>query len=53
MPHGQPFSRDGEYIDTKMLTDVTEEQLVHLMVGRKMDEMFPKVKVGIGEPALK
>lgn len=50
--HRATIFRDGEYIDTKMLTDVTEEQLVHLMVGRKMDEMFPKVKVGIGEPAL-
>lgn len=44
--------RDGEYIDTCILDSVTEERLVNMMVGRKVDEMFPKVKVDIGEPVL-
>lgn len=44
--------RDGEYIDEKMINEVTEEMLVSKMVGRKMDDMFPKLEVKIGEPVL-
>lgn len=44
--------RDGEYVDTKDMDHVSEEELVSLMVGRKMDEMFPKEETEIGEPVL-
>ena len=44
--------RDGEFISEKMIADVTEEMLVNQMVGREMNDMFPKAKVEIGEPVL-
>ncbi len=44
--------RDGEYIDENMIAEVTEEMLVSKMVGRKMDDMFPKLEIEIGEPVL-
>ena len=44
--------RDGEYIDENMIAEVTEERLVSKMVGRKMDDMFPKLEIEIGEPVL-
>ncbi|BFU59880.1 putative ribose/galactose/methyl galactoside import ATP-binding protein 2 [Rodentibacter sp. JRC1] len=34
--------RDGQYIDTKPITDVTKEQLISMMVGRDMSEMFQR-----------
>jgi len=33
--------RDGAVIDTVAKTDVTPEQLIEMMVGRKMTDMFP------------
>lgn len=44
--------RDGQYIAAKELKDVTQEQLVNMMAGRKMDNMFPRIEVEIGEPIL-
>ena len=44
--------RDGQYIAEKDLKDVTQEQLVNLMAGRKMNEMFPRIEVEIGNPIL-
>ncbi len=34
--------RDGQYIDTKPIADVTKEQLISMMVGRDMSEMFQR-----------
>ena len=45
--------RDGQYIDTKELGDVTKDGLISLMVGRKLDALFPKKDVPIGDVALK
>lgn len=44
--------RDGEYIATTSLENVSKEKLVNLMVGREMNEMFPKVEAQIGAPVL-
>lgn len=44
--------RDGEYIGERMISETTEEELVKLMVGREMHDMFPKFEVKIGEPVL-
>lgn len=41
--------RDGKYIGTHEINKVTIEQVIHMMVGRAMDEMFPKQDVTIGE----
>lgn len=44
--------RDGEYIDSKLISQTSETELIGLMVGRKMDEMFPKIEVAMGDAAL-
>lgn len=44
--------RDGQYVDTKNSQDITKDELVHLMVGREITDMYPKVTVPIGEVVL-
>lgn len=41
--------RDGKLISVRNKEDVTVEQIIEDMVGRKLDEMYPKQKVSIGE----
>lgn len=45
--------RDGEFVKTANIGDVTEKQLIAWMVGREMDDLYPKVEVQIGKPILK
>ncbi|MFW6030621.1 MAG: sugar ABC transporter ATP-binding protein [Halanaerobiales bacterium] len=45
--------RDGKHISTKKNIDVTEESIVSDMVGRDIDEQFPKIEVEKGEELLK
>ncbi len=45
--------RDGEYIATDLISDITIQELIKKMVGRELDEMFPKVDCPIGETVLK
>ncbi len=40
--------RDGTYIGTKETTNITTPELIKMMVGRDVDEMFPKVICDIG-----
>lgn len=44
--------RYGSYIDTMPIADTTVDELVHLMVGRDVTEMFPKLPAEIGEDVL-
>ncbi len=44
--------RDGSYIDTRRIEQTSPSELVSLMVGRDVDELFPKVAATIGEPVL-
>ena len=44
--------RDGQYIGTKKTTDISKEELINMMVGREMDEMFQREDVTIGETLL-
>ncbi len=44
--------RDGSYVDTRAIDATTPSQLVSLMVGRDVDELFPKVAATLGEPVL-
>lgn len=44
--------RDGQYISTDAITDVTEEQIVRRMVGRDIKEIFPKQQAQIGQTLL-
>ena len=46
--------RDGHYISGgRDVKDVTKADLISMMVGRKVENIFPKVEVPIGEVALK
>lgn len=40
--------RDGEYIDTQPVKDLSRERVIELMVGRKLEEEFPKEKAPLG-----
>jgi rhamnose transport system ATP-binding protein len=44
--------RDGEQVGEGMIADATPPQLVRLMVGRSIDQVFPKRAVPIGDVAL-
>jgi len=45
--------RDGEYIGTDDVENMTIDRLISMMVGRELSEMFPKVDCPIGETVLK
>jgi rhamnose transport system ATP-binding protein len=44
--------RDGHFVETKDVKSITHEELVRAMVGRNIDNMFPKLKVERGEVVL-
>jgi rhamnose transport system ATP-binding protein len=44
--------RDGSYVDTRRVDATTPSELVSLMVGRDVDDLFPKTPAEIGEPVL-
>ena len=44
--------RDGEYISTDSIESTTVEEIVHRMVGRDIDNLFPKQPSVIGEAVL-
>ncbi|MGL4484093.1 MAG: sugar ABC transporter ATP-binding protein [Anaerovoracaceae bacterium] len=41
--------RDGEYIGTEDTDKLSIDQMIKMMVGREVDEMFPKINCPIGE----
>ena len=45
--------RDGEYIKTVPAHGVTQDQLVEMMVGRTIDQIYPKETARIGETVLR
>lgn len=45
--------RDGKYIDTKEASQLDTSKLISLMVGRELNEMFPKIDCEIGEEKLR
>lgn len=45
--------RDGEYIKTCNTRDITEKELIALMVGRELSDMYPKTQAKPGEEALR
>jgi rhamnose transport system ATP-binding protein len=44
--------RDGTYVGTRAIADVTTEDLIRMMVGRTLGELFPKQAVEAGEVVL-
>ncbi|MCU0503287.1 MAG: sugar ABC transporter ATP-binding protein, partial [Anaerolineae bacterium] len=45
--------RDGEFIATVGLAGVTEEDIIRLMVGRNLEQQYPKAPARRGEEALR
>jgi ribose transport system ATP-binding protein len=45
--------RDGEYVGTVDLASVTREDLIRMMVGRNLDQQYPKAPTHRGEEALR
>ena len=41
--------RDGRYIGTVDVADTPVETMIQMMVGRELNEMFPKIQVPIGD----
>lgn len=44
--------RDGIYVGTREMSNVTTEELIRMMVGRTLGEMFPKQVVQAGDVVL-
>jgi inositol transport system ATP-binding protein len=44
--------RDGKYIATKSSSEVKRDDIIHMMVGREITQMFPKETVPIGDVVL-
>lgn len=45
--------RDGQYVGTEPVNEITQDDLIRMMVGRALDRLFPKEDVDIGEVILK
>ncbi|QPK81251.1 sugar ABC transporter ATP-binding protein [Schaalia sp. ZJ405] len=45
--------RDGSYVSTRMISETNEPELVRDMVGRSIDQLFPKLEADIGNTVLK
>jgi inositol transport system ATP-binding protein len=44
--------RDGKYIATKLSSEVNRDDIIRMMVGREISQMFPKLDVPIGDVVL-
>jgi ribose transport system ATP-binding protein len=44
--------RDGRRVGDLVISEATPEKIIHMMVGRKLTEMFHKEQAEIGEPLL-
>ncbi len=44
--------RDGEQVATRPTRDVTRDELIEMMVGRRLDQEFPPRTPAVGEPRL-
>jgi rhamnose transport system ATP-binding protein len=44
--------RDGAYVGARNVADTDASELVQMMVGRRIDNLFPKTTVPIGAPVL-
>jgi rhamnose transport system ATP-binding protein len=44
--------RDGDYIATRSIAETTVDEIVSLMVGREVSDLFPKSPAQLGDPVL-
>ena len=45
--------KDGKFVKRGMVKDVSTNDLIHMMIGRELTQMFPKRNASIGEVVLK
>ena len=45
--------RDGQYVDTKYIKDITMDDVVQMMIGREIGERYPKRESKIGAEVLR
>lgn len=45
--------RDGDLVGSELISNLTPDSMIKMMVGRELDAMFPKVDCPIGETILK
>lgn len=45
--------RDGQYIDCRPISEVTQDSLISMMVGREVKNVFPKAECEIGDVVFK
>ncbi|MDK2585207.1 ribose ABC transporter ATP-binding protein RbsA [Romboutsia sedimentorum] len=45
--------RDGRYVGRENIENLDEDKMIEMMVGRKLTEQFPRLKVDMGETVLK
>ncbi|MFN8376583.1 MAG: sugar ABC transporter ATP-binding protein [Anaerolineae bacterium] len=45
--------RDGQYVGTKPVKETNERELISMMVGRTIDNLYPKVPATVGNTVLK
>jgi rhamnose transport system ATP-binding protein len=44
--------RDGKFVDSKPVGETDEDDLIRMMVGRTITDLFPKLPTEVGEPVL-
>jgi ABC-type sugar transport system ATPase subunit len=44
--------RDGQVVGSRPIAEMTRERMIEMMVGRRIDQEFPKVAAPLGEPRL-
>lgn len=44
--------RDGRMIGTKTITELDAAGIIHMMIGRELNDIYPKVEVSIGDVVL-
>lgn len=50
--HDITVLRDGEFVAEKSVSELDEDHLIELMVGRKLEDQYPRVNVPIGQEVL-
>jgi rhamnose transport system ATP-binding protein len=45
--------RDGRHVETRPAAGLSHGEMIRLMVGRSLDQLFPKEEAEIGEPVLR
>ncbi len=44
--------RDGEFVATKPVSETSHDDLIQMMVGRRIEQLFPKTEAKLGEVVL-